>query len=45
METSEIGQYPCSKLLREMEAVDLDVEEEDLIIINDDDELVRLPES
>jgi hypothetical protein len=41
---SEIGQYSCTRLLREMEAAMSESEGEDTVMVEGDEELVRIPE-
>jgi hypothetical protein len=45
LEFSEIGSYSCSKVLREMEAMEAEEEEDDLSVDKLDEELTTLPES
>jgi hypothetical protein len=45
LQNIEVGQYSCTKLLREMEAALTESNEEDLKMAEGDDELIRLPES
>jgi hypothetical protein len=40
----EIGQYSCSKLLREIEAVDSEANEEASVVAMDDVEMICLPD-
>jgi hypothetical protein len=44
MENSELTQYSCSILLREMETLVSDLEEDGIDMMHGDDELVRFPE-
>jgi hypothetical protein len=44
LDNAEIGQYSCSKLLKELEAAESDSDPEDLMVTEDDVELVRIPE-
>jgi hypothetical protein len=45
LEFSKIGGYSCSKLLREMEAMEVEKEDDELSVDKLDDELTTLPES
>jgi hypothetical protein len=45
LESAEIGQYSCTKLLRDMEAVGSEFGDDDSMVEPSDDELVHLPES
>jgi hypothetical protein len=45
LEASEIEQYSCTKLLREMEVVDSDDENEESMLAQDDVEMVCLPKN
>jgi hypothetical protein len=45
LEAGEIGQYSCTKLLREMESADSDDENEGLMLAQDDVEMVCLLEN
>jgi hypothetical protein len=42
VEKSKVGQYSCTKLLRDMEMAELEFEEEDKMLEVDDEELIRL---
>jgi hypothetical protein len=42
---SLIGQYSCANLLKELDAADSESNEEKFMLVDGDDELVRVPES
>jgi hypothetical protein len=44
LEGSELGQYSCTKLLKEMEVLEAEDDEEEYVMRMEDDELVSLPE-
>jgi hypothetical protein len=41
---SMIGQYSCANLLKELEAADSESEEESFMMVDGDDELVKMPD-
>jgi hypothetical protein len=44
LESNEIAQYSYTRLIREMEAAESDIEDEEMKVVNDsDEEMVRIP--
>jgi hypothetical protein len=42
---SELGQYTCSNLLRKLEAANSESDDENFMMIDGDEELVKMPNS